>query len=177
MVCADSHSDDCSLSKRSIGATSFAPILPASLMHGYTRLFQGELTIDSGVVSARYCFLYNGRFYDAILARDIEYSYYNVGHIHTMYLIKDAIARSLREFDFLSGDEPYKFHWTKSSRKYLQIIVIKRGLCPHLRLKFLRILLRFHETRQYGLRELYPRYMIRRREERERKKMGGGTPV
>jgi CelD/BcsL family acetyltransferase involved in cellulose biosynthesis len=135
------------------------------------------LTIDGGVVSARYCFLYNGRFYDAILARDIEYSYYNVGHIHTMYLIKDAIARNLREFDFLSGAEPYKFHWTKSSRKYLHIIVIKRGLCPRLRLKFLGILLRLHEIRQYGLKEIYPRYMIRRREERERKKMGGGTLV
>jgi hypothetical protein len=31
--------------------------------------------------------------------------------------------------------------------------------------------------RQYGLKELYPRYMIRRREERERKKMGVETLV
>jgi hypothetical protein len=31
------------LSIRSIGATSFAPIIPASFTHGYARLFQGEL--------------------------------------------------------------------------------------------------------------------------------------
>jgi hypothetical protein len=33
-----------------------------------------------------------------------------------------------------------------------------------------------HEIRQYGLKEIYPGYMIRRKEEREGKKMGGGRP-
>jgi hypothetical protein len=94
-----------------------------------------------------------------------------------MFLIKDAIDKHLQEVDFLRGEEPYKFHWTKSVRRYTQVTAIKKGICPVLRHKFLHVLLRFHEIRQYGLRELYPRYMIRRREEIERKKMGVGTSV
>ena len=135
------------------------------------------LTIDNEVVSATYCFVYNRKLYCDIMARDDRYAKYSVGHIHHMFLIKDAIDKHLLEVDFLRGEEPHKFHWTKSVRRYTQVIAIKKGICPHLRHRFLRILLRFHEIRQYGLRELYPRYMIRRREERARKKMGVGTPV
>jgi len=135
------------------------------------------LTVDNEVVSATYGFVYNRKLYCDIVARDDRYSKYSVGHIHHMFLIKDAIDKHLLEVDFLRGEEPYKFHWTKSVRRYMQVTAIKKGVCPGLRYKFLRVLLRFHEIRQYGLRELYPRYMTRMREERERKKMGVGTPV
>jgi len=134
------------------------------------------LTVDNEVVSATYCFVYNRKLYCDIIARDDRYAKYSVGHIHHMFLIKDAIGKHLQEVDLLRGEEPHKFHWTKSVRRYTQVTAIKKGICPVLRYKFLRILLRLHEIRQYGLRELYPRYMIRRREESERKKIGGGRP-
>jgi CelD/BcsL family acetyltransferase involved in cellulose biosynthesis len=89
-----------------------------------------------------------------------------------MFLIKYAIEKGLREFDFLRGEEPYKFHWTESSRKYINSVMGKKGLCSGLRLKFIRAFLRFHEIKQYSLKEIYYIYLMRRRESKERKEMG-----
>jgi CelD/BcsL family acetyltransferase involved in cellulose biosynthesis len=130
------------------------------------------LFVDSEVASAEYAFIYNQKFYYAITARDIRYSDYGVGHIHQMFLIKYAIEKGLREFDFLRGEEPYKFHWTESSRKYINSVMGKKGLCSGLRLKFIRAFLRFHEIKQYSLKEIYYIYLMRRRESKERKEMG-----
>ena len=130
------------------------------------------LTVDDEMVAAEYAFVYNQKFYSATAARDIRYSKYSIGHLHHMFLIKAAIENGLREFDFLKGDEPYKFYWTKSAKQYMQIVTIKKGLCPGLRLKSIHAFLRLHELRQYGLRELYSLYFMKRREEKEKKRMG-----
>jgi CelD/BcsL family acetyltransferase involved in cellulose biosynthesis len=89
-----------------------------------------------------------------------------------MFLVKYAIEKGLREFDFLRGDEPYKFHWTESSRRYINFVIGKKGLFSGLRLKLTRAFLRLHEIKQYSLKEIYYIYLIRRRESKERKKMG-----
>lgn len=131
-----------------------------------------RLTIDSEVVSAMFGCIYNQKFYAITAARDIRYSKYGVGHLHKMQVIKDAISQNLREFDFLQGDEPYKFYWTESARRYMQVIIIKRGFLPALHLKLLRAFLRLYDIRQYSLKELYSIYLIIRRERKELKKMG-----
>jgi len=130
------------------------------------------LTVDDEMVAAEYGFVYNGKFYSATAARDIRYSEYSIGHLHHMFMIKAAIENGLQEFDFLKGDEPYKFYWTKSARKYMQLVMIKKGLCPGIRLKSIRAFLRLYELSQYGLRELYSLYLIKRRERREKTRMG-----
>lgn len=130
------------------------------------------LTANNEVVSAVYAFIYNRKLYDLTMARDIRYSDFSVGHLHHMYLIKDAIEKQLSEFDFLSTDEPYKFYWTKAARKYMQLIVIKKGFYPGLRFKLLRALLRLYEINQYSLKEIYFLYLMRRREKGNKKRMG-----
>jgi hypothetical protein len=89
-----------------------------------------------------------------------------------MYVLQDAIKKQLRECDFLRGDEPYKFHWTKSVRKYMQIIMLEKDFWFGLKLKSLDAFLRLYEIGQHGLREHYSFYRIRRREKKERKSMG-----
>jgi len=133
--------------------------------------------VDSETVSAEFGFIYNNKFYCATSARDVGYSEYSVGHLHQMFLIKHAIEKGLREFDFLRGVEPYKFHWTKSARKYMNVIIVNKGLCSGLRLNFIRTFLRFHEIKQYSLKEIYYLYLMKRREAKQRKEMGVGTLV
>lgn len=128
------------------------------------------LTIDNEIAQAQFSYVYNRKFYAAMIARDTRYSKYSIGHIHTMHSIRYAIGRQLEEFDFLRGDEPYKFYWTKSARRYVQVVVIKKGLCFELRLRFLRTLLRLYEIRQNGLRQSYRLRLMRKGEERERGK-------
>ena len=130
------------------------------------------LVVDDEVASAEYAFIYNRKFYCAISARDMRLSKYSVGHMHQMFLIQYAIEKGLREFDFLRGDEPYKFHWTESSRRYINFVIGKKGLFSGLRLKLMRASLRLHEIKQYSLKEIYYIYLIRRRESKERKEMG-----
>lgn len=129
------------------------------------------LTADNEVVSALYGFIYNRKFYALISARDTRHKY-SVGHLHYMYLIKGAIKKGLQEFDFLRGGEPYKFHWAKSLKRYTRVKVIKKGFWPSIRLKYLQAFLRLHEIRQYSLKEIYYLLLLKRREMKERKKMG-----
>ena len=130
------------------------------------------LAVDSEMASGEYGFVYSRKFYTLTGAYDTRYSRYSVGHLHEMYLIKYAINNRLQEFDFLKGEEPYKFHWTKSIRRYVEAIVIKKGYFPGLRIKFLRAFLLLYQVRQYSLREIYSLYLIRRREREEKKRMG-----
>jgi len=130
------------------------------------------LTVGNEMASGEYGFVYNRKFYAFTGARDTRYPKYSVGHLHGMYLIKYAINNHLQEFDFLRGEEPYKFYWTKSTRKYIEIRIIKRGYFPGLSIKLLHAFLRVYQIRQYSLREIYSLYFIKRREREEKKRMG-----
>jgi len=133
------------------------------------------LSVDGKMVSATYGFVYDQKLYAATAARDIQHSKHSVGHLLDMYLIQDAIEKRLQECDFLRGAEPYKFHWTKSARRYMQITMLEINPWFGLKLKSIYAFLRLLEIRQYRWRELYSLYRIRRREKRERKKMGLGN--
>jgi CelD/BcsL family acetyltransferase involved in cellulose biosynthesis len=130
------------------------------------------LAVDNEMASGEYGFVYNGKYYALTAARDTSYPKYSVGHLHKMHLIKYAINGHLQEIDLLKGEEPYKFYWTKSIRRYVEVIVIKKGYSPVLRVKFLRAFLLLYQIRQYSLREIYSLYLIKRRERKEKKRMG-----
>jgi CelD/BcsL family acetyltransferase involved in cellulose biosynthesis len=130
------------------------------------------LAVDNEMTSGEYGFVYNDKLYELTAARNIRYAEYSTGHLHALYLIKEAISNSLREIDLLKGEEPYKFHWTKSTRKYVEITVVKKGHFPCLRIELLRAFLRLYQVRQYNLREIYSLYFIKRREREEKKRMG-----
>ena len=127
--------------------------------------------IDSEVVSVIYSCIYNQKLYAFMTGRDIRYSEHSVGHLHFMFLIKDMIARRLREFDLLKGLHPYKLYWAKSVRKYETVTITKAGFFPSLRLKLMQAFLRLYEVRQLGLKETYNLILIKRREKKERKRM------
>jgi CelD/BcsL family acetyltransferase involved in cellulose biosynthesis len=131
-----------------------------------------SLNIDGNMANAEYGYIYNCKFYAVATARDTRYAEYSIGHLHDMYLIEDMIGRRLREFDYSRGDEPYKFYWTKLARKYMQVILVRRGLCTCLHLRFLRAFLRLYDILQNGLKESLRLRLMRRRGEKERKERG-----
>ncbi len=129
-------------------------------------------TAGGEMTAAVYGYIYNGKMYAATTARDLRYAEYGVGHLHYMFLIKYAIEKGLREFDFLKGDEPYKFYWAKAARKYTRVMIIKGGPCVGLRLRFVHEFLRFHWIKQQSLRALLSVYLMKKRDKREKKQMG-----
>jgi CelD/BcsL family acetyltransferase involved in cellulose biosynthesis len=131
-----------------------------------------RLNADGDMACGQIGFVHNGKFYVAAIARSTRYSRYSVGHVHYQFLLKDAIRQGLREFDFLQGDEPYKFHWTKSVRRYQQVTLISGGRSPALRFGFLRSFFRAHNLRWFGLRESYHLRRLRKREEKVGRRLG-----
>lgn len=134
------------------------------------------LNIDGAMASGEFGFIYNGKLYAATAGRDIKYSRYSVGHLHYMFMVKEAIKRGLREIDFLKGSEPYKFYWTKLSRKYMNVLAVNKGISSGLRLKLVHAFLRLWEIRQYSLKETYYLHLLKRKEEKEIKRMGLKMP-
>ena len=82
------------------------------LERGWMRLF----TLDNGKTLAMlYCFAYGGRYYYYQAARDPGYPKHRLGFLLMHKVIQEAIHERAAVFDFLSGDEPYKYHWAKSA--------------------------------------------------------------
>ena len=102
-------------------------------------LHLSSITIDGEIASSVLALIYQRKFYGFFMARNKKYDKYSVGHIHIMYLIKNAINGKLKEFDLLQGDEPYKLYWTQTTRKYLRVVLIRRGLFPWLYTKYLTV--------------------------------------
>ncbi len=140
--------------------------------HEKNWLYFSFLNIDGAMASGEFGFIYNGKLYGAIAGRDIKYSRYSIGHLHYMFMIKEAINRGLRELDFLKGAEPYKFYWTKSVRKYMNVLAVNKGISSGLRLKLVHAFFAF-----MGDKTIQPegnlRFASSEMERRERDKENG----
>jgi len=135
-----------------------------------------SLRLDGEAGSVIFGFVYGRKFYVATTARDPRWSDYSLGHLHYKFLIKEAIENDLREFDFLQGNEIYKYYWTKSARKYIEVTAVRKGGCTRVRIWLVNKFLRLHRlkaVRKYSLKELYYIYRWqkadKRLKERERR--------
>ena len=85
----------------------FREIIAATAAEDVLRLF--FLEMDDQVVAASLCLDYDGirMLYNS--GHDPEYRYYSVGLLLHSYCLRDALERGYRYFDFLRGNEPYKY--------------------------------------------------------------------
>ena len=134
-----------------------------------------QLTVDGELASSVFSFVYNRRFYAVTIARDLKYSKYSTGHVHIMHILKAAIAKNLREFDFFRGLEPYKFYWTKLAKRQMEVMLAKKDICSRLRLKYAQIFLRIYWIRHNGLRQSLSLYLAKRKWSKETNQMGFQT--
>lgn len=91
-------------------------------------LFLGLLKANSEIVACQYSFQYNNKVYFYQVGMESEYSKYGLGSIVIANMIKESIRRGLGEYDFLRGNEPYKFYWAQDFRRNLEIIVWNKTL-------------------------------------------------
>ena len=85
----------------------FRRMVEAIATEGLLRLFFMEM--DDTPVATSMCFDYDGvrMLYNS--GHDPEYRYYSVGLLLHSMCLRDALERGYRYFDFLRGDEPYKY--------------------------------------------------------------------
>ena len=75
-----------------------------------------KLSIDNKSIAYHFGFEYNKKLYFYKPTFDIIYLRQSPGKLLIKKLIEYAYENDFDEFDFLRGDEPYKFQWTKEYR-------------------------------------------------------------
>jgi CelD/BcsL family acetyltransferase involved in cellulose biosynthesis len=70
-------------------------------------------SLESGdrTMAMLYCFVYDQRYYFYQSGRDLSFTRDRVGLVLMHKVILEAIRERATIFDFLSGDEPYKYRW------------------------------------------------------------------
>jgi CelD/BcsL family acetyltransferase involved in cellulose biosynthesis len=67
-------------------------------------------------------FLYKDTIYNYLLSVDIEYKRtISLGNLFIAMCILNAIEKKFKQYDFLKGDEEYKFHWANNGNRLLNI--------------------------------------------------------
>jgi len=81
-----------------------------SSMSDRNKLGLGVLEINSLPAAVTLCFDYQNDTYLYNSGYDPSYRWLSVGLLSKYFCIKDSIAKNKRRFDFLKGDEQYKYH-------------------------------------------------------------------
>ena len=123
----------------------FTPLLTAR-----GDLWLVTLDLDGVPAAAWYGFALGDTVFFYQSGRDLKWERDGVGSVLMGMMIRRAIERGFRRFDFLRGEEPYKAQWTTSQRESHERVIFRPGL----RGKWLRCL--------YWPRELKSRLRARR---------------
>lgn len=86
---------------------------------GWLRLF--VLRLNGKPAAAFYGFNYHNTFYFYQSGFDPEFRRHSVGLVTMGLAIKHAIGENARIFDFLRGNEPYKFLWAREQRELIRL--------------------------------------------------------
>lgn len=102
----------------------FRALVAAAAAEDALRLFFMEM--DGQPVAASLCLDYNGARMLYNSGHDPEYRYYSVGLLLHSLCLRDALERGYRCFDFLRGNEPYKYRLGGRDHR-LYRITLQRG--------------------------------------------------
>ena len=90
-----------------------------ALQQGWLRLY--VLRLDDRPAAALYGFHYHGTFYFYQSGFDPALGKHSVGLVLMGLAIQSAIADGAKVYDFLRGDEPYKFLWAQGERRLVRL--------------------------------------------------------
>ena len=102
-------------------------VMTVLLKSGWLRLF--TLSVNGRLLAMLYGFQYNNKFYyyQSGFDPDPTWKAFSPGRIIVNLTIESAMEEGLQEYDFLRGDEPYKFHWAKMSRSTHTVVLTNRS--------------------------------------------------
>ena len=105
--------------------TFFRRMATATAGAGALRLF--FIDMDDQPVAASLCLDYDGvrMLYNS--GHDPEYRYYSVGLLLHSLCLRDALERGYRYFDFLRGNEPYKYRLGGRDHRLYRIVLKRDG--------------------------------------------------
>jgi CelD/BcsL family acetyltransferase involved in cellulose biosynthesis len=96
-----------------------------ALSRGWLRLF--VLWLGDAPAAALYGFRYGEVFSFYQSGFDPRYGKLSVGLVTMGLAIRSAIGEGARLFDLLHGEEPYKFHWARKTRRLARVVAFPPG--------------------------------------------------
>ncbi|MEX0902960.1 MAG: GNAT family N-acetyltransferase [Pseudohongiellaceae bacterium] len=118
-----------------------------ALSNGWLRLY--VITLDGNAVAALYGFQIDRIFYFYQSGIDPAYSRYSVGLVIMGLAIQAAIADGATQYDFLHGEENYKFQWADECRDLVRLDCFP----PHIAGAIFRQIVQL----RWGIKRLYHR--------------------
>jgi len=97
-----------------------------ALERGWLRMFM--LWLDAKPVASLYCFSYGNKYLFYQMGFDQAFLNYSVGLVGTALAIQAALTEQATEYDFLHGDEAYKYLWTQQQRQLLRVDLYPPGI-------------------------------------------------
>ena len=91
------------------------------------QLWLSTLDLEGKPAAAWYGFTDRDTVYGYQSGRDPKWNHMGIGQILTGMMIRRAIERGYRRYDFLRGAEPYKLDWTSKCRTTSELVVFRRG--------------------------------------------------
>jgi CelD/BcsL family acetyltransferase involved in cellulose biosynthesis len=70
------------------------------------------LKIDSVIASINFILVLNNKKYNYLSGMNPVFSQFKPGKLLIYYMVEDAIKKGYKVFDFMQGDEEYKYFWT-----------------------------------------------------------------
>lgn len=74
------------------------------------------LTLDDDIIAVLYGFIFQGRFFYYQISHDPKMGHLSPGAVLLYKAVEQCCEINIKEFNFLQGDEDYKWKWTKNSR-------------------------------------------------------------
>ena len=92
-----------------------------------SELWLTTLDLDGVPAAAWYGFTSGDTVYFYQCGRDPRWEKESVGQVLIAAMIRRAMERGFKRFDFLRGNDAYKQHWTTAARTTEQITIFRRG--------------------------------------------------
>lgn len=91
------------------------------------QLFVPRLMDGEKIIAIRYAYIDRGVYYGYQSGMDPTYGVFSPGSVLTYYIVDDLIKRGVHRFDFLRGDEKYKYNWTSDESVLKDLLVFRKN--------------------------------------------------
>lgn len=90
------------------------------------------LTVKNKPVAVELNLEYEGKMYCHLKGFDPDFYKYRVGSLLTLKVLEECIEKGISEYDFMQGDEAYKFDWTNKFRRNMNVKWVNKKLSSNL---------------------------------------------
>jgi CelD/BcsL family acetyltransferase involved in cellulose biosynthesis len=84
--------------------------------------------VNEKPVAVNYDLEYGGRMYGHLCGFDPGYSKYSVGNLLLWKVLEMCVEKGIFEYDFMQGDECYKYEWTDKRRQNMTVSFVNNKL-------------------------------------------------